>query len=92
MNYLCRLPHCEGTTVRVGIMCRRHWRVVPFSLQSQIRRMILGMQADPRGRGNKTPAWKILGCKAALAVLEAQGKKREMQDEFDRLAIIKKRA
>jgi hypothetical protein len=90
-QFRCRLPHCEGTAAPRAIMCRKHWRVVPFRIQAQIRRLINGSQVDPRANGNPTNAWKILACKAAIAVLQAQGKKDELTDEFARLAILEKK-
>ena len=65
--------------------------MVPFALQAQIRRMIGATQVDPRGNPNATPAWKKLGCKAAIAVLQAQGKTAELKDEFWRLGLLEKR-
>ncbi len=72
----------------MAIMCRKHWRVVPYPIKVRIQRLIIGTQVDPRRNPNAPNAWKILVSRAKVAVLEAQGKTDAMNDELARLARL----
>ena len=76
MTHACHVPDCDTTTPRRMLMCRPHWRIVPFRLQREVNRHFVGQQVDPRSQLQPSKEWRISTHLALASVFVAQGKTR----------------